>query len=348
MTADSVLLSVDSVRTELRSPQKLWYPVVNDVSLQVAAGETLAVVGESGCGKSMLAYSIMRLLPKRLARNAGGRVTLDGRDLLSLSDEQMRGVRGKDVSMVFQEPMTSLNPLMTVGRQIAESVIEHEHCSATEAQHRATDLMELVGIPEPRVRFAQYPHHLSGGMRQRIVIGIALACKPKVLIADEPTTALDVTIQAQVLALIDKLKRELGMGVILITHDLGVVAEWAQRVMVMYAGRKVEEADTEAFFTAPSHPYSRALLASVPQPSSVVDGIVTPLAEIPGMVPQLDRLGAGCAFAQRCEFRKDYCVEAVPALRPLDPTRSAACFRADEWTVGTMIPCGEGRDRTAA
>lgn len=322
------LLTVQGLCTEFRLRQKEWFPVVNRIDLQVAAGETLAVVGESGCGKSMLAHSILRLLPKRIARNAGGKVLLQGRDLLALSEDEMRAVRGKDISMIFQEPMTSLNPLMTVGQQIAESILEHECCSMQVAAQRTLDLMDLVGIPEPRARFYQYPHHLSGGMRQRIVIAIALACRPKVLIADEPTTALDVTIQAQVLALIDKLKSELGMGVILITHDLGVVAEWAQRIMVMYAGRKVEEADAETFFTAPSHPYSRALLASVPRPNDVMDGVVNPLAEIPGSVPPLDRLGDGCAFAERCTLRTETCRSNSPAFRSLTASSGVACIHA--------------------
>lgn len=330
MIDETNLLTVENLHTEFRSPQKRWFPVVNKVSLHVASGETLAVVGESGCGKSMLAYSVMRLLPKRHARNAGGSVLLGGRDLLKLTEDEMRSVRGKDISMVFQEPMTSLNPLMIVGRQIAESILEHERCGVQESERRALDLMDLVGIPEPRIRFSQYPHHLSGGMRQRIVIAIALACKPKVLIADEPTTALDVTIQAQVLALIDKLKRELGMGVILITHDLGVVAEWAQRVMVMYAGSKVEEADAESFFRAPSHPYSRALLASVPKPDDVIDGVARPLAEILGSVPPLDRLGTGCAFSPRCQHSIAECTSVKPDFRLLIDVSGVACLRARE------------------
>ncbi len=329
MSAAEPILQVRGLRTEFLSRSKRWFPVVNEVDLEVAAGETLAVVGESGCGKSMLAYSIMRLLPKRIARNAGGQVLLRGRELLTLDEAHMRAVRGKDISMVFQEPMTSLNPLMTVGRQIMESVIEHEHCSAAAAHVRVVDLMNLVGIPEPEVRFHQYPHHLSGGMRQRIVIAIALACRPQILIADEPTTALDVTIQAQVLELIDRLKRELGMGVILITHDLGVVAEWAQRVMVMYAGRKVEEADAETFFSAPVHPYSQALLASVPRPDMSLDGEFPPLHEIQGAVPPLDRLGVGCAFARRCTRGDASCTTETPALRPVD-SRMVACFKATD------------------
>lgn len=328
------LLVVRALRTEFRSDRSDWFPVVNSVDLRVAAGETLAVVGESGCGKSMLAYSIMRLLPKPAARSAGGEVILSGRDLMSLSDREMRGVRGRDIAMVFQEPMTSLDPLMTAGRQVVESILEHDSCTKRQANQRALELLELVGIPEPDKRFSQYPHHLSGGMRQRIVIAIALACRPKILIADEPTTALDVTIQAQVLALIDGLKRELGMGVILITHDLGVVAEWAQRVMVMYAGRKVEEADAESFFQSPAHPYSKALLASVPRPEGLEIDSAESLAEIPGSVPPLDRLGPGCSFAKRCSYAQEQCTAAVPPLREICISRSVACVRAEE--IGTQ------------
>jgi len=283
-------------------------------------------VGESGCGKSMLAYSIMRLLPRHIARAAGGQVLLEGKDIAQLGSEEMRNVRGNEISMIFQEPMTSLNPLMTIGRQVAESVVLHESVGQKTAQARAIELLELVGIPEPQKRYYQYPHHLSGGMRQRVVIAIALACQPKVLIADEPTTALDVTIQAQVLSLIDKLKTEFGMGVILITHDLGVVAETAQRVMVMYAGSKVEEADSESFFQDPRHPYSRALLASVPSPSLDVDYLSAELAEIPGSVPPLNRLGAGCAFAPRCVLSSEQCVSYKPELTINDAGNRVMCF----------------------
>ncbi|MCX5592089.1 ABC transporter ATP-binding protein [Alcaligenes endophyticus] len=333
MKAQATLLEVRDLRTEFRFARTQWFPVVNNVSLEVAAGETLAVVGESGCGKSMLAYSIMRLLPDRIARPAGGQILLLGRDLASLREDEMRKVRGKDVSMIFQEPMTSLNPLMTVGRQVAESVIEHTACSFEAAHKRTLELFDLVGIPEPGKRFDQYPHHLSGGMRQRIVIAIALACNPKVLIADEPTTALDVTIQAQVLELIDRLKSEMGMGVILITHDLGVVAEWAQRVMVMYAGRKVEESDSESFFQAPSHPYSQALLASVPRPDIEDMADVHELAEIPGAVPPLNRLGAGCTFAPRCLNSMGRCRQDVPMLTEQSDGRQVACFNRKAGTL---------------
>ena len=325
----SPILNVKGLRTEFRGKKKSWFPVVNDVDFHLSAGETLAIVGESGCGKSMLAHSLLQLLPKRISRLAAGEILLNDRDLAELSDEQMRSVRGNDISMVFQEPMTSLNPLMTVGKQIEESILEHEGCSQAEAEKRALDLMELVGIPETATRAKQYPFQLSGGMRQRIVIAIALACRPKALIADEPTTALDVTIQAQVLELIDTLKTEIGMGVILITHDLGVVAEWAQRVMVMYAGRKVEEADVETFFSGPSHPYSQALLASVPRADAVLlEGYAEPLAEIQGTVPPMDKLGAGCAFADRCTLKTSICNTSQPEMDVLPSGSRVACFNA--------------------
>lgn len=331
MMENSTVLSVKGLRTEFLSSDKTWFPVVNQVDLEVAAGETLAVVGESGCGKSMLAHSILRLLPKRIARMGGGQVLLEGRDLTTLSDHKMRQVRGNDISMVFQEPMTSLNPLMTVGSQIAESIREHEDVSIDTANRRSVELMDLVGISEPAVRAHHYPFQLSGGLRQRIVIAIALACKPKILIADEPTTALDVTIQAQVLRLIDDLKAEIGMGVILITHDLGVVAEWAQRVMIMYAGRKVEEADAETFFRGPAHPYSRALLGSVPRPDAqIASGVFPPLVEIPGTVPPLNKLGPGCAFADRCAYQTEGCTRAVPPFVQSGPGRGVACINAGD------------------
>lgn len=329
MSTSSPVLQVKGLRTEFRSGRSHWFPVVNGVDLHLSAGETLAVVGESGCGKSMLAHSMLQLLPKRISRIAAGSIRLGSTDLASLSDTEMRRVRGKDISMVFQEPMTSLNPLMKVGRQIEESILQHEACSQAEARKRTIDLLDMVGIPEAKLRADQYPFQLSGGMRQRVVIAIALACRPRVLIADEPTTALDVTIQAQVLELIDRLKTEIGMGVILITHDLGVVAEWAQRVMVMYAGRKIEEADTETFFSCPAHPYSQALLSSVPRPDAVIDGgDIVPLTEIGGTVPPMDQLGAGCAFAARCTRAADDCLNAVPTMAGLPTGGQVACFRA--------------------
>jgi peptide/nickel transport system ATP-binding protein len=279
----------------------------------------------------MTALSIMRLVPEPPGRIVGGSVRLDGRDLLTLTAAEMRAVRGNDISMIFQEPMTSLNPVLTIGSQIAETLILHQDLSRSAAAEKAVDMLRLVRIPEPAQRAQEYPHQLSGGMRQRAMIAMALACNPKVLIADEPTTALDVTIQAQILDLMLGLQRELGTAIILITHDLGVVAETAQRVIVMYAGRKVEEADVEALFAAPLHPYTRGLLASVPS-LSLIGGVTEAperLSEIPGMVPSLAHLPAGCAFAPRCAFADDLCRSKVPPYERKRPGHWAACWHSD-------------------
>src|SRR5271169_4142634 len=263
---------------------------VDGVSFALAEHETLAIVGESGCGKSITALSLMRLVPDPPGRIAGGKVLLAGVDLLALSEEAMRGVRGKDMAMIFQEPMTSLNPVLTIGSQIAEVLLLHENISRQQAWEKAIDMLRLARIPEPAQRAREYPHQLSGGMRQRAMIAMALACNPKVLIADEPTTALDVTIQAQILDIILNLQRKLGTAIILITHDLGVVAETAQRVIVMYAGRKVEEAPVDELFARPQHPYTHGLLASIPRLDLILgeaEGAPARLQEIPGMVPAL-------------------------------------------------------------
>ena len=262
--ADAPLLAVEGLQTyfDLRLGV---VKAVDGVSFSLAPHETLAIVGESGCGKSITALSLMRLVPDPPGRIAGGSVKLDGVDLLTLDDEAMRGVRGKDIAMIFQEPMTSLNPVLTIGSQIAEVVLLHENVSRQQAWDKAIEMLRITRIPEPEQRAKEYPHQLSGGMRQRAMIAMALACNPKVLIADEPTTALDVTIQAQILDLIIDLQRKLGTAVILITHDLGVVAEVAQRVIVMYAGRKVEEAPVEELFARPQHPYTHGLMASIPR-----------------------------------------------------------------------------------
>jgi len=305
---------------------------VDGVSFSVRPAETLAIVGESGCGKSVTALSLMRLVPDPPGRIVGGTVKLAGSDLLALDEEAMRDVRGKDLSMIFQEPMTSLNPVMTVGKQIAEALLLHEGLSRGAAQRKAVEMLRLVRIPEPQQRAKEYPHQLSGGMRQRAMIAMALACNPKVLIADEPTTALDVTIQAQILEIILELQVKLGTAVILITHDLGVVAETAQRVIVMYAGRKVEEAPVEELFARPLHPYTHGLLASIPRlglmrgESAGADGR---LQEIPGMVPALSNLPEGCAFAPRCAFAEERCRQAYPPYEEKRPGHWAACWRSD-------------------
>ena len=312
---------------------------VDGVSWTARAGETLGVVGESGCGKSVTALSILRLVADPPGRIVGGAVRLDGVDLLTLSEREMEAVRGNDVSMIFQEPMTSLNPLFTIGRQIAEAVALHQRLGPRAALERAIAMLRRVGIPEPERRARAYPHQLSGGMRQRAMIAMALSCNPKVLIADEPTTALDVTIQAQILALMRELRETSGAAVILITHDMGVVAENADRVAVMYAGRKVEEAPADALFARPAHPYTRGLLGAIPgipavagegagASGAVPDGRRARLNEIPGTVPSLLDRPPGCAFAPRCAHADDRCRGADPPLEALEPGHWAACWRA--------------------
>jgi peptide/nickel transport system ATP-binding protein len=296
---------------------------VQDVSFSVQAGETLAIVGESGCGKTMTALSLMRLVPTPPGEITAGTVKVAGTDLLALDEAGMRRMRGSQIAMIFQEPMTALNPLFTVGRQIAEMVVLHEGVSRRAARARAVEMLQQVRIPAPERRAGEYPHQMSGGMRQRAMIAMALACRPKVLIADEPTTALDVTIQAQVLDLIDDLRRELGTAVVLITHDLGVVAEVAERMIVMYAGRKVEEGTTRALFADPCHPYLQGLLASVPRFGSAEGAR---LREIPGIVPPLSDLPKGCAFAPRCFAAEEVCRGAVPRLEAKRPGHDAACW----------------------
>jgi peptide/nickel transport system ATP-binding protein len=306
------------------------FRAVDDVSFTVGRGETLAIVGESGCGKSVTALSIMRLVPDPPGRIVGGSAMLEGTDLLALDEAEMRAIRGNRISMIFQEPMTSLNPVMRIGDQITEAVCLHRKMNRKEASKRAVEMLRLVRIPEPERRAIEYPHQLSGGMRQRAMIAMALACRPALLIADEPTTALDVTIQAQILALVLELQKELGMGLILITHDLGVVAQTAQRVIVMYAGKKVEEANVETLFAQPRHPYTRGLMASIPTvplPGARTDAR---LVEIPGMVPSLTNLPAGCAFAPRCTLAIARCREEYPPLQAFGDNHLAACWRAAE------------------
>jgi len=320
------LLSVEQLQTHFATMDGI-NRAVDGVSFHVNAGETLAIVGESGCGKSVTAMSILRLIPEPPGKIAGA-IKFQGRDLLKLSDREMRQIRGNSISMIFQEPMTSLNPVLTVGRQIGETLRLHQGLSAHQAEEKAIGMLELVGIPEARRRVREYPHQLSGGMRQRVMIAIALACNPKLLIADEPTTALDVTIQAQILDLMRDLKHRVGAAIVLITHDLGVVAEVAERVIVMYAGRKVEEATVPQLFANPRHPYTRGLLGSVPKLGSSLTGETTRLAEIPGLVPSLKRKLDGCVFASRCEFATDLCRQVVPGLEEKAPGHIAACHFA--------------------
>jgi peptide/nickel transport system ATP-binding protein len=323
------VLDVKGLRTVFFTNSGL-FKAVDDVSFSVRRGETLAIVGESGCGKSVTALSVMRLVPDPPGRIVGGSIMLEGTDLLGLDESEMRAIRGNRISMIFQEPMTSLNPVMRIGDQITEAVRLHRQMSRKEATAKAVEMLRLVKIPEAERRAQEYPHQLSGGMRQRAMIAMALACRPALLIADEPTTALDVTIQAQILALILELQKELGMGLVLITHDLGVVAQTAQRVIVMYAGRKVEEADVETLFASPRHPYTRGLMASIPSLPSLSTNADAPLVEIPGMVPSLTNLPKGCAFAPRCGLVMARCREEYPPLQAWDENHLAACWRAAE------------------
>ncbi|MGN0056227.1 MAG: ABC transporter ATP-binding protein [Atopobiaceae bacterium] len=306
-------------------------PAITDLSFDMRRDETLAVVGESGCGKSMTALSIMGLLPQPPAKVTGGSILLEGTDLVQLSAEQMRQYRGSKIGMIFQEPMTSLNPVMTAGNQIREGILVHNPgMSKEEASQRALHMIELVGIPAPQKVYRSYPHELSGGMRQRIMIAMALACQPALLICDEPTTALDVTIQAQILQLIDRMREELHTAVMLITHDMGVVSEMADWVLVMYAGHKVEYTLAPELFTNPLHPYSRGLIDSIPSLDSRVDQLYA----IPGNVPMLSQMPKGCPFHPRCPFARDICRERVPqsVAAQGDPSHLVACWKyTNEW-----------------
>ena len=326
------LLEVENLQTHFGTPDGV-VRAVEGLSFHVEAGETLAVVGESGCGKSVTSLSILRLVPEPPGRIAG-RINFEGRDLLRLPEAEMRRLRGNDISMIFQEPMTSLNPVLTIGRQIGETLRLHQGASARQAEARAVEMLTLVGIPAPGRRIREYPHQLSGGMRQRVMIAMALACNPKLLIADEPTTALDVTIQAQILDLMRDLKTRLGSAIMLITHDLGVVAEMAQRVVVMYAGRKVEEAPVDALFADPQHPYTAGLLGAVPRLGSSLSqpGAApgrTKLAEIPGLVPSLRKPIVGCPFAGRCPGTTEVCRAVAPAVEEKAPGHFVACHYAE-------------------
>jgi oligopeptide/dipeptide ABC transporter ATP-binding protein len=296
---------------------------VDGVSFQVRRGRTLGIVGESGCGKSVTALSIMRLLPQPMGQIRGGRILFDGRDLATLPYEEMHRIRGGRIGMIFQEPMTALNPVHSIGRQLSEVFLLHRTKDKAEAWRRGTDMLRKVGIPAPEIRMGEYPHQLSGGMRQRVVIAMALACEPAIVIADEPTTALDVTIQAQILELIQSLQREMHMAVILITHDLGVIAETCQDVIVMYAGRIAESGPVKEIFDRPSHPYTRGLLDSIPRLESQRK---TRLNVITGMVPSLQDLPKGCRFQNRCPYRIDRCAEQPP-LETVTPGHETACWR---------------------
>jgi peptide/nickel transport system ATP-binding protein len=303
---------------------------VEGLSFHIEAGETVGIVGESGCGKSVTSMSILRLIATPPGKIAGA-IRFEGRDLLQASEQEMRDLRGNAISMIFQEPMTSLNPVLTVGKQIGETVRLHQGMNARDAEAKAVEMLTLVGIPAPGRRVREYPHQLSGGMRQRVMIAMALACNPRLLIADEPTTALDVTIQAQILDLMRDLKTRLGSAIMLITHDLGVVAEMAQRVVVMYAGRKVEEAAVNEIFARPMHPYTRGLLGAMPKLGSSLEGNGRgKLAEIAGLVPSLRKPIVGCAFAGRCHMVTDLCRRVAPAIEAKAPGHSVACHYAEQ------------------
>ena len=328
MPDTNALLDVKGLRTSFDGEQG-EVRAVDGVSFSLPRGRTLGIVGESGCGKSVTALSIMGLVPAP-GRIASGEVVFDGRDLLKVLPAELRDLRGDQLSMIFQEPMTSLNPAFPVGDQIAETLLRHRKLSAREARTQAIEMLRRVRIPSPEERVNDYPHQLSGGMRQRVMIAMALACNPKLLIADEPTTALDVTIQAQILDLMRELKARLGAAIILITHDLGVVAEMAERVVVMYAGRKVEEAPVRELFRRPRHPYTLGLLASVPRLGATHGRSDAPrLAEIPGVVPSLREPILGCAFAPRCTYATERCRREMPPLEAKAPAHFAACFESD-------------------
>jgi peptide/nickel transport system ATP-binding protein len=321
-TTGKPILEVEDLRTYFYTRDGVVRSV-DGVSFSVSEGETLAIVGESGCGKSVTSLSILRLIASPPGKIVSGSIRFHGKDLLDFSDAEMRDIRGDKISMIFQEPMTSLNPVLTIGRQIGEVLELHRHCTKEEARSRILELLKMVNIPEPESRIDEYPHQLSGGMRQRIMIAMALACDPEILIADEPTTALDVTIQAQILNLMRELRDRTRAAIILITHDLGVVAEMAQRVVVMYAGRKVEEANVFDLFEKPMHPYTLGLLNSMPRLDDVAS---KRLVEIPGMVPSMRTEIVGCAFAPRCSSATQRCSQESPVLQDHGNKHWVACW----------------------
>lgn len=320
------LLEIDNLQTHFFTSGGT-VKAVDGVSYDVNAGETVAVVGESGSGKSVTALSILRLIPKPPGEIVGGEIRFQGKNLAFCTEDEIREIRGRDISMIFQEPMTSLNPVLSIGLQLTEPMMAHLKMSEAEAKERAVKLLELVGINEPRRRIEQYPHHLSGGMRQRVMIAMSLACEPKLIIADEPTTALDVTIQAQILELMKNLTREMNVAMIIITHNLGVVARYADRVNVMYAGRIVETGNASDIYHRPRHPYTLALLKSVPRMDRPRQAKLDP---VDGQPPDLTRLDGGCSFRPRCKFAVDKCKESYPPLEEMGDKHFSACFRSKE------------------
>lgn len=322
----AALLEIEDLRTQFFTSSGI-VKAVDGITYDVEGGETVAVVGESGCGKSVSALSILRLVAEPAGKVVGGTIKFQGQDLLALSDVEMRKIRGNDIAMVFQEPMTSLNPVLTIGLQLTETLTHHLNMSADEATARAVELLGLVGISEPERRLAQYPHHLSGGMRQRVMIAMALCCDPKLIIADEPTTALDVTIQAQILELMKNLTRDFGVAMIIITHNLGVVARYADRVNVMYAGKIIETGTAKDIYHTPRHPYTLALLKSVPR---IDQPRVAKLDPVQGQPPDLSKLDDGCAFRPRCRYATEQCAQSIPDLEKIEGVHSSACFRHNE------------------
>ncbi|MDH3688242.1 MAG: ABC transporter ATP-binding protein [Gammaproteobacteria bacterium] len=323
------ILAVEDLVTRFYTRDGIVH-AVNGVSVDLHAGETLGIVGESGSGKSVLSLSIMGLIPQPPGRIESGVIKFEGQNLLEHSRRQMRALRGNKISMIFQEPMTSLNPVLTCGFQIAEALMIHQELSKKAAGEKAVEMLELVRMPDPRKRASEYPHQLSGGMRQRVMIAMALACNPQILIADEPTTALDVTIQFQILDLMAQLKQQFNTAIIFITHDLGVIAETAERVVVMYAGQKVEEAPVKDLFIQPLHPYTHGLMSAIPKLRLGAElESLDRLQEIPGQVPSLKKGVVGCAFAPRCTFVTDHCRQHVPALEELREGHWVACWEAN-------------------
>jgi oligopeptide/dipeptide ABC transporter ATP-binding protein len=333
MCAATPILELDDLQVQFSTRAGILR-AVDGVSLTIEPGETLGLVGESGSGKSVTARAIMRLVPSPPGIYAGGRILFEGKDLLSLSEGEMQRMRGDQIAMVFQDPMTFLNPVYTAGEQVAEAIRTHQGASRADAKGQTIELFRTVGIPNAEARYSAYPHELSGGLRQRVMISMALSSRPKLLIADEPTTALDVTIQAQILDLLRNLQQEFGMSILLITHDLGVVAEMCDKVAVMYAGRIVEEASIEPIFDNPGHPYTSGLLEAIPNASR--DG--APFRPIPGSPPDLARLPQGCRFAPRCRYRQEICVSTPPPMVPIAPGHDALCHFAGNYTQHLVEP----------
>ena len=324
------LLKVENLRIELTTRDGVA-PVIDDLSLELNPGETLSFVGESGCGKSMTALGIMGLLPEKVGRIASGKILFDGEDLAQASDARLRDIRGNDISMIFQEPMTSLNPVFTIGEQIAEALRAHQNLGSQAAWNKAVELLDAVRIPNPKARVNDYPHQMSGGQRQRVMIAIALACEPKILIADEPTTALDVTVQAQIFDLLRDLGRETGTAIILITHDMGAVAEMAERMIVMYAGRKAEDGPVEQIIDHPRHPYTKGLISCVPHLLATLTDARPELTEVSGIVPSLKDFGRDeCLFASRCDRADDKCRTSRPPEVAFKNDQHSACWYAEE------------------